>query len=136
MSEKGKGKEAGKAGEGCTDSIAMVFKNGNENEPETITKSKNNTPFKIGWHPTDTQQGYYEVVESKGWVNVCDDSILGNFGNDISLQEFNRMVKEFMKENAIVFYIVICRSSNPSSSSYDLFVEEKNKAKMAGVMKI
>ena len=113
------------------DPIAVVFKNGNENEPKPITKSKNNTPFKIGWHATDAQQGYYEVVESKGWVNVCDDSILNNFGDSMHLQEFDRKIKEFMKGNAIGFYIVICRSSNPSSSSYDLFVEEKNKARVA-----
>ena len=47
------------------------------------------------------------------------------------MQEFDWKIKEFMKGNAIEFYIVICRSSDPSSSSYDMFVEEKNKAKVA-----
>ena len=131
MDEKGKKKEA----DGRTAPIAIVFKNGNENEPETITKLQNNTPFNIVWHPTDAQNGYYEVVESKGWVNVCDDNLLSKLKDSVDLQEFDGKIKEFMKENAIEFYIVICRASNPSSSGYDLFAKEQDMEKLREFIK-
>ncbi len=127
MDEKDKEKEDGA---GHADSIAVIFKNGNESEQETITKFQNNTPFKIDWHPTDAQSGYYEVVESKGWANVYGESVSNLLKGGVDPQEIDRKVKEFMKGNGIIFYIVICRSSNDSRSGYNLFVKEQDIEKI------
>jgi len=126
MDEKGKKKEADRHAA----PIAMIFKNGNENEQETITKFQNNTPFKIDWHPTDAQNGYYEVVESKGWANLYSDGVNNLLKDRVDPQEIDGKVKEFMKSKGMIFYVVICRSSNDSSSGYNLFVKEQDLEKI------
>jgi len=128
MDEKGKKKEA----VGHVAPIAMVFKNGNESQPEVVTKFQNNTPFKIDWHQTDAQNGYYEVVESKGWVNLYDEGVSNLLKGGADPKEIDEKVKEFMKSNGTIFYVVICRSSNDSSSGYNLFVKEQDVGKVQG----
>ena len=100
-----------------------------------ITRYERPAEFDAVWVPTDPWRGHYEIKTSGNWSKLHRDVALWGTEDAEYLEEFDDLLKGYLRFKKIPFRTVISRTSNVFASGYDIFVPTDRKAEVEEYVK-
>jgi hypothetical protein len=102
---------------------------------EVITPYRRPAGFDAVWVSTDPWRGYNEIKTSDKWSSLHTDVALHHSLDEEYLEDFDTLLKGYLRLRKIPFRTVISRTSNVFASGYDIFVPTDRKAEVEEYVK-
>jgi hypothetical protein len=107
-----------------------------EDEPiGVITPYRRPAEFDTVWVQTDPWRGYNKIKTSDKWSSLHTDVALHHSLDEGYLEDFDALLKGYLRLRKIPFRMVISRTSNVFASGYDIFVPTGRKAEVEEYVK-